>query len=408
MKNKRRVVITGMGVCSSLGGSETEIRRNFQQEKVCFVRPDFDPEVVVSPVSRFDIKNDAGPFKDRRYLSRGGELAAAAAIQAVQDAGPANRDLSDMGLFLGAGPNMDLGCELPEIHDGHIADKGLKALWMLRFLPNTPASVISKMTGVHGENAIIATACAASLQAIGEAFRKIRDGYVETALAGGGDSRISPGGILGFKKAGALYKGEGPPDTVSRPFDQGRSGFVAGEGGAMFVMESLSSSQVRGARIYAEIAGYGASMDGYAMTAPDPEGIYAEKAVRQAMADARTAPERIDLVSTHGTGTILNDDMEAALLGRLFIRDRPLVIALKSWIGHTATACGALELALSLVCMKNGFIPGIRNLENPCHERVQFVMANTRRDIHTLLLENFGFGGQNAAIIVHNGGHICP
>lgn len=400
MKKKRKVVITGMGVCSSLGFSETEILENFQREKVVFSRSSFDPEVVVSPIQDFELQDFTGRFKDRRYLTRGGEFATAAAMSAIKDAGMAEEMPANAGSFLGVGPNMDMGHELPNIQDGKIREKELKALWMLRFLPNTTASVISKLTGIHGENATLTTACAASLQAIGEGFRKIRDGYLDVALAGGGDSRISPGGILAFKKAGALFTGSNDPETASRPFDVNRNGFVPGEGGAVFVLEEISHAKSRGAKICAEILGYGSSMDGHSMTAPDPEGTYAKEALLRAMDDARVTAEEIDVISAHGTGTLLNDEMEASLIDHMFSNKKPQVTAFKSWIGHTATACGAMELALALVCMRNRFLPRVRYLEKPCHDKVNFIRENGPVSFDHMLLENFGFGGQNAAVII--------
>jgi len=134
------------------------------------------------------------------------------------------------------------------------------ALWMLKFLPNTAASVIAKLAGIHGENQTLTTACSASMQAIGEAFRKIRDGYIELAFAGGGDSRLSKSSILAYKKAHALCDGTGSPERASRPFDNSRNGFVPGEGGAFFLLEELEHAKSRGAKIYCEICGYGADI----------------------------------------------------------------------------------------------------------------------------------------------------
>ncbi len=390
-----------MGVISSLGNSEKEILQNIQTGSAVFSRPSFDPDVVIAPIKDFDLKPFCGRFKDRRYLTRGNQFAMAAAVLAIQDSGVKTRQLAETGLFLGTGPNLDIGNEIPHIADGTMNCKdGLMALWMLRFLPNTAASAISEFFGIHGENLTINTACAASLQAVGEAFRKIKNGYLNMALAGGGDSRLNPGAILAYKKANALFTGDGLPRHSSRPFDCQRKGFVPGEGGAVFVLEELSHAQRRGAKIYTEICGYGCSMDGHNMTAPSPTAEWAEKAVRSALMDAGLKPDDIHLVSSHGTGTPLNDEAEALLLDRVFGRQRPFVIALKSWIGHIAAACGASELALTLACLKNGFLPEIQNLNQPCHDRVNFVRESTRYAANTVLFENFGFGGQNAALII--------
>ena len=308
--------------------------------------------------------------------------------------------MAQSGLFLGTGPNLDIGGEFPDVKAGEIDRKDLMALWMLKFLPNTAASVIAKLAGIHGENQTLTTACSASLQAIGEAFRKIKDGYIDLAFAGGGDSRLSKSSILAYKKAHTLCDGTGNPEQASRPFDRSRKGFVPGEGGAFFLLEELQHAKTRGAAIYGEICGYGASIDGYAMTAPQPDGNWAEKSVNTALQEAGLASSDIDVVSSHGTGTLLNDSMEANLIDRVYGEKSPFIIALKSWIGHIAAACGALELAICLTCMQNNYLPKIRNLAEPSHAGLNFVRKEQSYPICNILLENFGFGGQNSVLIV--------
>ena len=396
----RRVVITSVGVISSLGFTAEEIVDNLKNENTLFEKSIFDDEVVVSPIKEFDVKNFAGRFKDKRYLNRGAQFCVASAIEAVKKAGIDKKLLAESGLFLGTGPNLDIGGEFPEIKDGEIDRKDLMALWMLKFLPNTAASVIARLVGIHGENHTLTTACSASMQAIGEAFRKIKDGYIDLAFAGGGDSRLSKSAILAYKKAKALFNGMDDPDKASRPFDKSRAGFVPGEGGAFFLLEELEHAKSRGAKIYCEICGYGASIDGYSMTAPEPEGKWAERSVNAALQEAGLTSSDIDVVSSHGTGTLLNDSMEADLIDRVYGKRAPFIIALKSWIGHIAAACGALELAICLACMRNSYLPKIRNLDEPCHDRLNFVREELEYPIQSILLENFGFGGQNSALIV--------
>ena len=397
---RRRVVITSVGVISSLGFSLEEILNNLKDENTSFERSFFDNKVVVSPINDFNVKDFADRFKDRRYLNRGAQFCVASAIEAVKKSGIDKKLLAESGLFLGAGPNLDIGGEFPDVKAGEIDRKDLMALWMLKFLPNTAASVIAKLAGIHAENQTITTACSASLQAIGEAFRKIKNGYIDLAFAGGGDSRLSKSSILAYKKAHALCDGTGEPERASRPFDRSRKGFVPGEGGAFFLLEELQHAKSRGAAIYGEICGYGASIDGYSMTAPEPDGIWAERAVNAALQEAGLASSDIDVVSSHGTGTLLNDSMESDLIDRVYGEKSPFIIALKSWIGHIAAACGAVELAICLACMQNSYLPKIRNLDEPCHDRLNFVREERRYPIQSILLENFGFGGQNSALIV--------
>ncbi len=396
----KRVVITSIGIFSSLGFTPEQIIDNLKNKSVFFERPAFDESLVICPIRDFEIKNSTGPFKERRYLNRGAQFCAASAMEAVKNAKISRELLAKAGLFVGTGPNLDIGGEFPEVRDGDIDRKDLMALWILRFLPNTAASAIAGLTGIHGENFTINTACSASLQAIGEAFRKIKDGYLDLAFAGGGDSRLCHGGTLAYKKARTLFIGNGNPEKASRPFDKNRKGFVPGEGGAFFLLEEQGHAQKRGAKIYAEVCGFGSSIDGYNMTAPDPDGKLAEKSVLAALQEAGMSPYEIDVVSAHGTGTLLNDAMEANLIDRIYGKHSPFVIALKSWIGHISAACGAVELAICLVCMQNNYLPEIRNLKEPCHSQINFVLKEQKYSTDALVVENFGFGGQNSALII--------
>lgn len=396
-----RVVITSVGVISSLGFSADEILGGLRQGYTAFHRPDTSAGVWACPVRQdYNPRQFTGRYKNARYLNRGAGFAVASAMEAVRRAYISEEVIEKAGLFVGTGPNLDIGGEFPEIRDGNLDRDDLSALWILRFLPNTAASAIADLAGTHGENATIGTACSASLQAIGEAFRKIKYGCMDFALAGGGDSRLSPGAILAYKKAQALWSGDGDGASEYSPFDRVRKGFVPGEGGAFFLLESLNHARARGARILGEICGFGASMDGYNMTAPEPGGRWAEMAVRSALADAGIPARDIDAVSAHGTGTLLNDAMEADLISRIFTDHAPRIIALKSWIGHLAAACGAVELAIGLVCMSESYLPEIRNLKNPCREDLNFVRSPSQVPVDTMLFENFGFGGQNAALVV--------
>ncbi|MBF0450596.1 MAG: beta-ketoacyl-[acyl-carrier-protein] synthase family protein [Candidatus Magnetomorum sp.] len=396
----RRVAITGTGSITPIGSTDDHIISFLKAGQPCFETFVSHSDTVVCPVKNFDLIQYTGKFKHRRYLNRGASLSVAAAMMAVKDAHIDNGLLDNAGLFTGAGPNLDMGNEFPEIINHQVNWEAIQALWILKFLPNTAASTIAQLTGIHGECTTVGTACAASLQAIGDAFRKIKDGYLDIALAGGGDSRLSSGAMMAYKKARSIYVGSDHPNQVCRPFDQNRKGFVSGEGAAFFILEDYEHAKKRGAEIKAEILGFGASMDGYRMTDPHPDGLYAQRAVVQAINDAKIHPDDIDLISSHGTGTQLNDKMEAELIHRLFNRrHQPFVIALKSWIGHLSAACGAVELSVCMACIKHDYIPEIRNLNDPCHMSVNFVVSPKSCRFNTVLLENFGFGGQNCAII---------
>jgi len=399
-KKRRSVVITAMGLISAMGNTPEDVRKSIVQNSVFFERPISDSSLAVVPVADFNVKTYTGRCKEARYLNRGAAFAVAAALMAVKQSGLGAESLEKAGLFAASGPNMDISDEFKNIVDSRISEQGLSALFLLKFLPNTATSLISQLTGVHGENMTLGSACSASLMAIGEAYRKIKDGYLDTALAGGGDSRLSPGGLLSYRKAGALWQGSEDPTIHYTPFGPNRKGFIPGEGGAFFVLESLDHAEKRKARIIAEIRGYGATIDGHAMTAPRPDGLYAERAVRQTLNEANLRHEDVDLISAHGTGTDLNDSMETAMISRVFKNSQPGITSFKSWIGHLASACGAVELALCLLCSENSLFPGIRNLKQsigPCLDVMTIPRSMSPRHI---LLENFGFGGQNSALVV--------
>jgi 3-oxoacyl-[acyl-carrier-protein] synthase II len=397
----RRVVITSIGVISALGFSPEEIVANLKAERVFFERTPFDGGVWACPItSPFNIRDFTGRYKNARYLNRGAQFCVASAMAALRESGLDEPMQAKAGLFVGTGPNLDIGSEFPQIEQGRLDRDDLAALWILRFLPNTAAAAISDLAGIHGENATLGTACSASLQAIGEAYRRVKYGVLDLALAGGGDSRLSAGALLAYRKAQALWMGDGDCSRQYSPFDTTRRGFVPGEGGAFFVLEELEHARNRAARIYAEVCGYGATLDGYNMTAPEPDGEWAEAAVRSALHEADLEVSSLDVVFAHGTGTPLNDTMEANLIWRVQGKHRPPVVALKSWIGHLAAACGAVELAIGLACLERKYLPAVRNLTNPCLEEVCFVRKATELQGNTMLLQTFGFGGQNSALVV--------
>ena len=402
---KKRVVITGIGVVSSLGNNQDNIIRNIKNNIINYKFYEIDEKIAAIPILEFNIRDYIKRNKFLRYLNQGAKFSVSAAIMAVKNSKLDKKMLNDAGLFVSSGPNLDIsGPNLDIISDNknnyELINNNFQALWILQFLPNTAGSLISQITGIHGDNQTICTACSASIQAIGEAFRKVRDGYLKIALAGGGDSRLSVGGLLAYNKANALWKGNDDPLNSYYIFDKRHSGFIPGEGGAFFVIEEMDHAMQRKAEIFAEVIGYGSSISGHSMTAPHPQGIWEEKALIQALKDSDLNSEEIEIISAHGTGTNLNDVMESNLIQKLF-GNKPFVIALKSWIGHLASACGAVELAISIGLLKNNYLPRIRNLKLLCNENINYVI----KDIYnysgkTMLIENFGFGGQNAALII--------
>lgn len=451
----RRVVITGAGATTPLGHTPQDMARAIREGHSPFRHAMALPGAACAPVPDFDAAAATDRWRHRRYLSRGGQLALAAALTAVRQAGYACDNGTggtggtgetdgtggidtatgnggtpplpflpdDTALVAASGPNLDLTADFPAasgrirlLHDTPpgLEHPGLDALWMLRWLPNTAASAVAMRCGVRGEGLVLGTACAASLQAVGEAARRVRWGLAPAALAVGGDSRLSEGGLLGYARAGAIQRDLDPTDGAAphracRPFDTARRGFVPGEGGAAFVLEPLDTALARGAMPLAEVLGMGATLDGHALTAPEPDARRAEAAVRGALAEAGLTPGDVHWVAAHGTGTALNDAAEIRLLERVFADagHAPAVTAVKSWTGHCASACGAVELAVLLACAADGFLPPVRNLTTPESARLDFVRpVRQPRPLPAFgngsvgLLLNFGFGGQNAALVV--------
>lgn len=397
----RRVVITGMGCCTSLGHNPEQIVTSLHAASTAFAPSATLPGYAACPIN--DWGQDAAlnrflGWRHRRYLNRGAAFSVLSGLRAAADAGFDITMPPQTTLIAAAGPMLDFGQErgLPPA-DGEELD----ALWLLRWLPNTCTSALAQLLGIHGEGLVLGTACAAALQALGEGARRIRLGLADTVLVTAGDSRLSGGGMRGYAKAHALSQGDNPA-TAMRPFDASRNGFVPGEGGAAFVLETLQAARRRHAPILAEILGFGASLDGGSLTAPEPSARHAEAAVRKALHDARLSPAAVDWISAHGTGTLLNDQCEASLLERVFAAAdcHPSVTALKSWTGHLSSACGLVELAIMLAAARRNLLPPIRNLQSPCSEKLHFVHEARSLPGATGLLENFGFGGQNAALLV--------
>ena len=370
-----RVVITGIGCCTSLGWEQGGIARAFAGGCPAFAPSEALPGYSACPVS--DLGDDAAysrfsAWRHRRYLNRGAAFAVLSGLRAAASAGFDPHMPPQTCLIGASGPMLDFDRE----NGLSPADsEALDALWLLRWLPNTGNTALARFLDIHGEGLVLGTACASALQAIGEGFRRVRYGLSETVLCSGGDSRLSRGGMLGYAKAHALSRNPVPSEAS------------------------------RGAAVFAELLGFGASLDGGALTAPDESARFAEQAVRGALADAGLEPHAVDWVSAHGTGTPLNDRSEAVLLERVFAQAeaRPAVTALKSWIGHGSAACGGMELALMLAAWRSGRLPPIRNLRAPCSGLLDFAVATRPFPGPVGVLENFGFGGQNAALVVRCG-----
>jgi 3-oxoacyl-[acyl-carrier-protein] synthase II len=283
------------------------------------------------------------------------------------------------------------------------AGENLPRYTFFRRQGETMASIVSRLLQIGGPTMTNDTACAASSYAVGDAFRLIRRGRVRAMLAGGAAALVSPLSILAFSVIGALSRGE-DPEEASRPFDRRRDGFVMGEGAGAVVMESLESAEARGARIYGEITGFGASLNAHTLTDPSPGGAAEAEAMHLALTDGATPAEEVDYVAAHGTSTPKNDATETAAIKRVLggHAQRVAISSNKGQIGHTISAAGISNLVFTLKAMENGLLPPTMHLKEPDPEcDLDYVPNRSRKGkIRNALVNAFAFGGQNAVLAV--------
>jgi 3-oxoacyl-[acyl-carrier-protein] synthase II len=295
-------------------------------------------------------------------------------------------------------------CRLHLDRLGQVGKDALFPLWILKYLPNMTAAHISLVHGAQGPNSTIVTACAAGTQAVGEGFRLIAREDADIVLAGGADSRLDPLLLLAYSALGALSPAHRSPEEVSRPFDGQRDGFVLGEGSGVLLLEELEHAKRRGAVIYAEVLGLGTSFDAYAVTKPDPEARGAARSIRWALREARMDAGDIDYINAHGTSTRLNDLMETVAVKRVFgSRARRLPLSsIKSMVGHLIGAAGAVEAAALALTLHDGVLPPTINQTHPDPSCDLDYVPNQARavPVKTALSTSFGFGGQNAALVM--------
>jgi 3-oxoacyl-[acyl-carrier-protein] synthase II len=380
------------------------------------------PVHIAGEVPEFDITPyiPSAHRKSLKIMGRGARFGVVAAGLAVQDSGLdlSRENTERVGVVMGAGL---VPVELPEVAPivagalngdgrlhveriGTVGQEALFPLWLLKYLPNMTAAHISLIHGAQGPNSTIVTACAASTQSVGEGFRLIARADADIVLAGGADSRLDPLLILAYAALGALSPAQRSPAEVSRPFDGQRDGFVLGEGAGVLVLEELEHARRRGAVIYAEVLGLGSSFDAYAVTKPDPEARGAARAMRWALREARVDAGDIDYINAHGTSTRLNDLMETVAVKRVFgptARTLPLS-SIKSMVGHLIGAAGAVEAAALALSLYDGVLPPTINQTHPDPSCDLDYVPNCARElpVRTALSTSFGFGGQNAALVM--------
>jgi len=294
-----------------------------------------------------------------------------------------------------------------QLHVGRLSERGTQTVqpfWILKYLPNMVAAHISLAYNAQGPNSTITTACVAGTQAIGEAFRLVNRGDADIMLAGGSDSRIDPLMLLAYSALGALSRSERPPSEVSRPFDRRRDGFVLGEGSGVLVLEDLEHARARGAKIYAEVSGFGSSFDAFSITKPDPQAKGAARAIEASLTEARVDRRDVDYINAHGTSTRLNDQMETVAVKRVFGEHarRLTLSSIKSMIGHLIGAAGAVEAVAMALTLSDGVVPPTINLTEPDPACDLDYVPQTAREyrVRTAVSTSFGFGGQNGALVM--------
>jgi len=406
---KRRVVVTGMGVVSPLGNDVpsfwSAVRNNQSGIAPITLIETSDLDVkFAGEVKNFDATTRIDS-KEARKMDRYTQFSVYAALEALDDAGLTREDLDPerTGVCLGTGEG---GSASIEEAASRLVERGpsrVPPLTVAKGLANFGPAQIAMNLKIHGPCQCIVTACAAGTDAIGQSMRLIRDGYADMVFSGGAEASVVRMSMASFINIQALSVRNDEPQKASRPFDRDRDGFVMSEGAGILILEEYEHARARGAKIYAEVAGFGSTCDAYHLTAPEPEGRGVARAMQFALSDAGLAPEDIDFVSAHGTSTPLNDPIETKAIRLAFgaYAYKLKVASLKSMIGHTIGASGAIESIAGILGMKEDFVHATINLDNPDPECDLDYVPNVgiTMPIRAFIKNSMGFGGQNAVVV---------
>ncbi len=409
----RRVVITGMGAVTPLGTGVEKFWEGVKANKIGFSFIDkFDTERtgvkiagIVRDFNEEDYFGVEGCFdkKESKRMDTFTKYAVVAAHEALTDAGTDFSDLDPYraGVIVGSGIG---GIDLTLSEYSKYLEKGpgrISPFYIPMMISNMAAGTISMKTGFRGANFDVTTACATATHAIGEAFRKIKDGYLDAAIAGGTESTNVEFTYAGFSNMKALTKSD-DLTRASIPFDKERNGFVLGEGSGIVILEEYEHAKARGAKIYAEVAGYGATCDGYHMTSPMPTGEAAGKGMSLAMEEAGLKPSDVDYINAHGTSTGLNDKYETAAIKLAFGEDayKVKINSTKSMTGHLLGAAGGIEAIICAKSIQEGFIHATVGYKVPDEEcdLDYCVNGNIKQEVRAVLSNSLGFGGHNATL----------
>jgi 3-oxoacyl-[acyl-carrier-protein] synthase II len=404
-----RVVITGMGVVTALGRDlETFWSSLMAGKSGVSLIEHFDTTEYSTKIAASIKDFDAEAYidkKEARRMDRFVQFGVAATLSALQDAGLNIREQTDperVGVYVGSGIG---GLTTWQEQSRILFEKGPKRVspfFIPMMIANMASGQISMITGAKGPNSTAVTACATGTHSIGDSFKMIQRGDADVMICGGAEATVNETGVAGFCALRAMSTWNDEPEKASRPFDVDRDGFIMGEGSGILILESLEHAQKRGARIYAEVIGYGMSGDAYHMTDPDPEG--AKRCMQRAIKDAGIPFEAVDYINAHGTSTPVGDKSETSAVKMAFGEHayKLAVSSTKSMTGHLLGAAGGVEAVICGLTLKHGIIPPTINLDNQDPECDLDYVPNVPRkaDVNVTMSNSFGFGGHNATIIL--------
>ncbi len=411
--NRRRVVITGLGCVTALGRTFDDLFAALCEGKSGISQIEsFDtteyPVHFGGEVKSFDLDKYIDHRESKR-LDRFSQFAVVSAMKAVADSG---LDLSDEQLAFRTGVVIGTGIGgLLEIEDQHarLLEKGprkVSPFCVPKLMANAASGSVSIAVGAKGPNMCIVTACASSAHSLGEAFNQIAYGRADAVISGGAEAALSPIGLASFCALKALSTRNDAPQIASRPFDAERDGFVLSEGAAVLVLEEYEHAVKRGAKIYAEFLGYGATGDAYHITAPLSDGSGAARGLKLALEDAGVNPEEVDYINAHGTSTELNDEAEIMAIKSVLgpYATKPAISSTKSCLGHSLGATGAVELAICANAIYTSTIPLTANttkIDEKCGPDMNHVITESRnQNVNIAVSNSLGFGGHNCTLVI--------
>ena len=409
---RKRVVVTGVGAITPIGNTPEEYweglnsGRNGIGEITLFDASRHDCRIA-GEVKGFD-PHEYMDRKEAKRMARFAQFGVSAAKQALSDAQLVINDLNaeQVGIMLGSGIG---GLKVMEEQQVVYMNRGpdrCSPFMVPMMIANMAAGLTAIHVGAKGPNSCPVTACAAGSNAIGDAFRIIQDGYAQAMICGGCEAAITPLSIAGFASARTLSLRNDDPKTASRPFDKDRSGFVMGEGAGILILEELEHALSRGAKIYAEMIGYGMTCDAYHMTSPVPGGKGAARAIQLALKDGGITPEMVTYINAHGTSTPVNDPTETAAMKEALGEHAYKIVtsSTKSMTGHLLGGSGGIEGVATVLAIANNIAPPTINLDNPDSEcDLDYVPKESRAiEINVALSNSFGFGGHNVTLAFKN------